>query len=90
MKRLVAIESPRSAVAIRVASMNSADSAPVASTTRLRRSPAGKRKSGLRVKAPVIVSCALTIAALLPLRSLARPSGSPPRRCRSDQEIGVA
>ena len=62
MKRLVAIESPIRAVAIRVASMKSLAPGPAAASIESFSVLAGKARSGWRVNSPVMVSCVLTIA----------------------------
>ena len=56
MKRLVAIESPSSAVASDCASMKSQASVPAAASIDMRKAPPGKAMSGFRVNSPVIVS----------------------------------
>src|SRR5262249_22687097 len=71
------IESPKSAVASRVASRKSAASGPTESTTTRCSSRPGSRKSGLRVNSPVTVSWALTTARLYPALSLASASKLP-------------
>jgi len=55
MKRLLAIESPKSPVASRVASRNSLFCGPAASAILRSSALVGKTRSGLRVKSPVIV-----------------------------------
>src|SRR6266851_2356055 len=68
---------------IGVAATNSAAPAPTAATMPWRRSPAGKGRSGLRVKSPVIVSWLLMIARVWP--AYARDSASAPAETTRSQ-----
>ena len=74
MNRLVAMASPVSAVAIRVASTRSTRRAPAASSMPRISASAGNTRSALRVNSPVIVSCVFTTTAVFPARIVARVS----------------
>jgi hypothetical protein len=71
MNRLVAIESPISAVASFVASRNSASARPTASSISRSIEPRGNARSGSRVNPAGITSAVLTRAFVYPLRILA-------------------
>src|SRR5262245_43548468 len=66
MNRLLAIESPKRPVAIRVASTHSVFPTPAAPAILRCSAWPGNARSGLRVKSPVIVSWLLTMARLRP------------------------
>ena len=74
MNRLVAMASPVSAVASRVASTRSTCRAPAARSMPRISASAGKTRSALRVKSPVIVSWVFTTTAVCPVRIVARVS----------------
>ena len=76
MNRLLAIESPSSPVASRVASMNSAPPWPTARTMPARRSRLGNGRSGFRVKSPVIDLVAVDDRARRPGSSLRQRLGA--------------
>ena len=71
---LVAMASPVSAVAIRVASTRSTRREPAARSMPRISASAGKTRSASRVKSPVMVSWVLTTTAVLPARIVARVS----------------
>ena len=89
MKRFVAIESPRSEVASRVASITSIARSPTECLTTSMSAAEGKAMSGLRVKSPVGVSWLLITRRVTPSRIL--PSASlPAATTRSQPSTSLA